>query len=209
MKPSEDDPIVAHYSKLAADYDNRWSFYLESTIRETLCRLPIKSGDSVLDVGCGTGLLLQAVAQLESRVRMAGVDPTPEMIEIARGRLAPDVELKSGRAEELPFDDGEFSIVVSTSTFHFIREPRKALSEMVRVLEPGGRVVITDWCHDFLSCKVCDVILRVLNRAHGRTYGRRECTQLLEDADLTRVTVERFKINWLWGIMTAVAYKGG
>ena len=207
MKPSEDDPVVAHYSKLAADYDNRWSFYLESTIRETLRRLPIAKGDSVLDVGCGTGLLLQAVARSESGVRMAGVDPTPEMLEIARGRLTPDVALESGRAEQLPFDDGEFSIVVSTSTLHFIREPRKALSEMVRVLEPGGRVVITDWCHDYLSCKVCDVILRVLNRAHGRMYGRRQCKQLLENADLTNVTVERYKINWLWGIMTAVACK--
>ncbi len=57
-----EDPVIKEYSRLAARYDRRWSFYIEATIRETLRRLDIGSTDSVLDVGCGTGALLQVLS---------------------------------------------------------------------------------------------------------------------------------------------------
>jgi len=65
--------------------------------------------------------------------------------------------LKPGRAERLPFLDEAFDVVVSTSTFHYLRRPGKALREIARVLKPGGEIVITDWCHDYLACHVYDL----------------------------------------------------
>ncbi len=79
--------------------------------------------------------------------------------------------------------------------------------EHARVLKPGGEIVITDWCHDYLACRVYDLILRCFNRAHFRTHGRGECRRLLEDSKFQSIDIERYKINWLWGLVTAKAQK--
>ncbi len=78
---------------------------------------------------------------------------------------------------------------------------------MARVLRPNGRLVVTDWCDDYVACRICDLWLRLFNRAHFRTYGEKQCRQLLEQAGFTAVRVDRYKINWLWGLMTAAAQK--
>ena len=91
--------------------------------------------------------------------------------------------------------------------FHYIRQPEAALAEMVRVLRTGGALVITDWCDDYLACRICDWYLRVFNAAHFRTYRVQECRELLNKAGAMHVEFDRYKITWLWGLMTATARK--
>jgi len=197
--------MVEEYSRLAQHYDARWSFYVGATVRSTMARMSVGAADRVLDVGCGTGALLQQLALSCPTALLCGVDPVAEMLDVARRRLPANVQLREGWAESLPFEDGEFDAVVSCSTLHYIREPMRALQEMRRVLRPGGRLTITDWCDDYLACRLCDLWLRVFRRAHFRTYGARECMRLLEGAGLTEATLERYKINWWWALMTASA----
>jgi ubiquinone/menaquinone biosynthesis C-methylase UbiE len=159
----------------------------------------------LLDVGCGTGALLHPLAQSYPGVRLTGVDPVPEMLEVARRRLPLEVDLRAGWAERLPFAGEQFDIIVSCNAFHYFREPATALREMTRVLAPGGRLVITDWCDDYLACRLCDFYLRLFNRAHVKVYSRQNCLRLLLDAGLRSVDVDRYKISWLWGLMTATA----
>jgi hypothetical protein len=73
------------------------------------------------------------------------------------------------------------------------------------VLRSGGRLVITDWCDDFLACRLCDRVLRLLDPAHQRTYGRAECGGFLETMGFLDVRVERYRSTWPWGMMTATA----
>lgn len=207
MEHNEYEPLRREYSRIASRYDTRWKFYVETSIRETLRRVHPAPGDRVLDVGCGTGALLEALSRAAPEAKFAGVDLSEEMLEIARHRLGEACDLRQGRAEALPFDDAEFDMVVSSNAFHFIRQPLAALREMRRVLKPGGRVVITDWCDDYLACRVCDLFLRVFSRAHFRTYGSGECSALLVEAGFAGVNLERYKIDWLWGMMTATAMK--
>ena len=197
------EAVVEEYSRLAEHYDARWSFYVDATVRATIARMSVGPADRVLDVGCGTGALLQQLALSYPTARLCGVDPVAEMLEVARRRVPASVQLREGWAEGLPFEDGEFDAVVSCSTLHYIREPQRALQEMRRVLRSGGRLTITDWCDDYFACRLCDLWLRLFRRAHFRTYGARECKRLLEEADLTGATVERYKISWFWGLMTA------
>ena len=199
------DALVEEYSRLAQRYDTRWSFYVGATARATMARMSVGAADSVLDVGCGTGALLQQLALSCPTARLCGLDPVAEMLNVARRRLPANVQLREGWAESLPFEDGEFDAVVCCSTLHHIREPLRALQEMRRVLRPGGWLTITDWCDDYLACRLCDLWLRVTRRAHFRTYGARECMRLLEGAGLTEATLGRYKINWWWGLMTASA----
>ena len=201
--------VLKEYGKLAPHYDRRWSFYVERTLRETLRRLEFEPGESLLDVGCGTGALLEALSTSVPNAKLSGVDPSPEMLEMARRRLGEAVLLEQSHAESLPFSDASFDVVVSTNAFHYFRNPLGALEEMARVLRPNGRLVLTDSCDDYVACRICDLWLRLFNRAHFRTYGERQCRHLLEQAGFTAVRIDRYKINWLWGLMTAVARERG
>ncbi|OGT34121.1 MAG: hypothetical protein A2W28_04780 [Gammaproteobacteria bacterium RBG_16_51_14] len=203
----EKNPVIDEYARSAAIYDKKWSFYIDATACETMARVNLRPGDRVLDVGCGTGTLLSQLASSCPEARLSGIDLVPEMLAVARRRLPASIELRHGPAEHIPFDDGQFNVVVSCSMFHYIRNPVAALREMQRVLQPGGQLVITDWCDDYITCRICDWYLRLFNRAHFRTYGRKDCLRLLEEAAFAEVQVDRFKINWFWGLMTACAKK--
>ncbi len=91
----------------------------------------------MLEVGCGTGRFLAALA---GRAKAWGIDPSPEMLEVARGRVH-GAGLKLGSAEELPFKDGWFERAAMWLVVHLVERPR-AFAELHRVLGPGGRLTI-------------------------------------------------------------------
>ncbi len=100
----------------------------------------VGAAEDVLDVGCGTGALL-ARLRAATRGRVAGVDPSPRMIEEARRLAPPGVELVRLAAEDLPFE-AEFDLVVSNSALQWFRDPARALAGFRRALRPGGRTVL-------------------------------------------------------------------
>ena len=199
------DPVVAEYAKAARHYDEKWAFYVEATTRETLRRLPLSAASRVLDVGCGTGELLRRVRANVPDAVLAGLDPVPEMLDVAREKLSGRDDLRVGYADRLPWNAGTFDVVVSCNMFHYISDPLTALREMARVLRPAGALVLTDWCDDYLACRICNLYLRLTNRAFYRTYRQAECLELLKVAGYEVQSFERYKISWLWGLMTAVA----
>jgi SAM-dependent methyltransferase len=102
-------------------------------------------GQRCLEVGCGGGRLLERV--LAAGGRAAGVDHSPDMLELSRKRNRGAVEtgaleLKLADAEQLPWPDATFSVLLSANTFFFIERPERALAEFYRVLAPGGRIVV-------------------------------------------------------------------
>ncbi len=201
------DPVRRAYAGLARRYDRVWSSYVSASVEATLRRLEAAPGERVLDLGCGTGALLASLAGGAADADLTGIDLSGEMLEVARGRKRPPMRLIQGSAEDLPFAAEAFDAVVSTSVFHYFRRPAVALGEIRRVLRPGGRLVVTDWCDDFVSCRACDLVLRLFDRAHFRSYGAAELTRMLDEAGFTVVSLDRYKIDWLWGMMTAIARK--
>ena len=158
----------------------------------------------VLDVGCGTGELLMRLRAKYPDAILAGLDPVPEMLEVASNKLSGREDLRVGYADSLPWASGSYDIVVSCNMFHYISHPVEALNEMARVIRPGGALVLTDWCDDYLACRLCNLYLRFTNRAFYKTYRESECKALLRQAGFSAIHFERYKINWLWGLMTAV-----
>jgi ubiquinone/menaquinone biosynthesis C-methylase UbiE len=170
-----------------------------------LSRLPMQPHARVLDIGCGTGELLSRLAASYPDAQLAGVDPARDMLNAAEAKLAGRADLQVAYADSLPWPDGSFDAVISCNVFHYITHPMVALHEIKRVLRPLGNLVITDWCDDFLTCRVCSMYLRVTNRTYHRTYRQHECLNLLRGAGYANIEIDRYKINWLWGLMTAVA----
>src|SRR5699024_644423 len=114
---------------------------LRTRIRDLL---RIGAGDTVVDVGCGSGT---AVAELNAeQVRAVGVDVDPNMLQAARTRH-PEGDFRRADAYTLPFDDGQVHGYRAEKLFHAIAEPERALAEARRILAPGGRIVLTgqDW----------------------------------------------------------------
>ena len=93
-------------------------------------------------MGTGAGAFALALAPLVREV--IGVDLVPELLEQARKRAPANVELVEADAVALPFDDGSFDLVVSGRTLHHVARPERVLAEAVRVLRPGGTMLIVD-----------------------------------------------------------------
>jgi SAM-dependent methyltransferase len=125
------DARAARYEELRPVDDNWWEVYA------ILVRLGELRGARVLEVGCGTGRLAQAIEQRE-HARVWAVDASQGMVDRAK---AIGVAARLGRAEALPFKEGWFDAVVMRMSLHLLDRPR-ALAQAARVLAPGGRLAI-------------------------------------------------------------------
>jgi ubiquinone/menaquinone biosynthesis C-methylase UbiE len=102
-------------------------------------------GERVLDVACGTGAVAQeALRRVGPEGEVAGVDLSTDMLAVARRKL-PDLDLREGDAESLPFEDDTFDAVTCQFALMFFHDAHAALQEMLRVLRPGGRVSVAVW----------------------------------------------------------------
>lgn len=115
-------------------------------------------GDDVplrlLDVGCGNGYLLAAIAEQFANITLSGLDTLPEMLELARGRRVAGCEVVAGDARQMPFPDAAFDVVVSERCIINLRtraDQAKALSEIARVLRIGGHYICIEAFTDGLA----------------------------------------------------------
>ncbi len=134
--------LPRHYDRAGAalsfGQDPRWRAAMVAKIRA-------RPGQRVLDVATGTGLVAQALVRRYA-IEVVGIDQSPQMLDAARARLgaapalAERITLREGRAEELPFADGEFDHLTFTYLLRYVEDPAATLRELARVVAPGGRI---------------------------------------------------------------------
>lgn len=197
--------LIAEYSALAPSYDERWTRYLNDSLQMTLQVTSALPADSVLDVACGTGQLLQELAEQPGRTTLVGIDIVPAMLDNAKQRLDDRVTLLIGCAEAMPFESERFSLITCTNALHYFLNAELALRGMRRIVSPRGHLVITDWCRDFFWMKLLNRVLPWTHHAHVHTFNSTELTQHLARTGFKTVSVTTKKIDWFWGMMTVHA----
>lgn len=158
---------------------------------EVVERAALQPGMRVLDVGCGPGTLaLRLKTAVGAEGQVSGIDASPEMIQVAKGKVRKrdvEIDLRVAVAEALPYDDASFDRVTSTLVFHHLPEDVKlaSLGEIRRVLAPGGRVVVGDFPAGSgpLLHRVLSRILGHFGQNHGHSHGHaRPLIELMREA---------------------------
>lgn len=124
-------------------YVGRWSALVAEQLLAWLVPQPRQRW---LDVGCGTGALTRAILAHARPRKVTGVDASPKYVAYARKTVVGGrATFQVGDAQELPFPDGAFDLAVSGLVLNFVPEPQRMVSELLRVVRPGGTVALYVW----------------------------------------------------------------
>lgn len=142
------DLSVKEFTKAADVYDSGHAGVYEMCkddyppVLAELQQVPFRT---LLDVGCGTGPMIELLLKSFPDREYTGIDLTPRMIEVARAKQLPHTTFLVGDSENLPFAGNSFDAVVCTNSFHHYPNPQAFLNGAARVLTPGGRLVLRDY----------------------------------------------------------------
>jgi ubiquinone/menaquinone biosynthesis C-methylase UbiE len=200
---AQDASVIAQYEGWARVYDLVWHRYMQKTLPVLQRAAGIAPGERVLDLACGTGELERRVADATPGAEVVGVDLADGMVGRARQKLrgAPNVRFATADVHHLPFDNRTFDAVVCANTFHYFTRPHVVLQEAGRVLRPGGRLVILDWCRDLWTCRIMDAVLHRVDPAYAGCYTVGEMAAMLQAASFTVHRRFRYRFDLIWGMM--------
>ena len=159
--------------------------------KTTVDQALIRPGNSVLDVGCGTGEVTLLAKTRAANGKVYGIDPAPEMIAVARKKAARkglEIDFRVGVIEALPFPDSSIDVVTSSLMMHHLPEDLKVsgLAEIYRVLKPGGRLLIADIMRPTGS--LLNHLFIALTRHQGLRKGIEDMQGLLKNAAFSQIT---------------------
>jgi SAM-dependent methyltransferase len=162
----------------------------------------VREGESVIEVGAGTGNFLSLFEPIAAR--LVACDLTPGMLRVARERN-PAMRTAAGDGARLPFADASFELVTSAHAMHHIPEPVPVLQEMRRIARDDGRVLVVDLAapDDPAEAARADEIMTIRDPSHATSLTVDALRRAITDAGLAvtdhRVVDRRGRVsNWMW-----------
>ncbi|MCE2720918.1 MAG: class I SAM-dependent methyltransferase [Dolichospermum sp.] len=174
------------FDRWANSYDWTFpSFIYQAIHKRLLSQVELSANANVLDLGCGTGRLLNRLANQFSEITATGLDLSPQMLRVARqnNRHRPRLIYLEGNAENLPFVEGQFNAVFNTISFLHYPQPDQVLKEVARVLSPGGKFYLVDIT--FNNSSSCQITPH--SHTAVRFYSQKQREEMGNNAGLTCV----------------------
>ena len=136
-----------HFNSQAKEYDQNTKYYFSGpgkiSCADTQSYLKDIQYDKLLDIGCGTGWLLNNLSE-QHQAEYYGIDLSENMIDVAKSKNILNASLCLGNALDLPYDDEIFDVVTCIQSFHHYPDSMKAMKEAYRVLKKGGMYILSD-----------------------------------------------------------------
>jgi ubiquinone/menaquinone biosynthesis C-methylase UbiE len=197
------------FSRQAATFGESTVLGAPEQIEPVLEAAAIQPGERVIDVGCGTGFLLLGAARRSGQV--VGVDVTPAMLAEAKRRVEEagltNVTLREATAEALPFADLRFDVALNRLTLHHLGNPGRVLSEIHRVLRPGGRLVLCDItaADDPEKADLHNRLERLRDPSHVQHFAGAAIAKMVEGAGFRVTATHRWTTLRRFGEWTGLA----
>ncbi|HZP06451.1 MAG TPA: methyltransferase domain-containing protein [Terracidiphilus sp.] len=192
------------FNRIASRYESTMAGRHSDRMKKAALRcLDHNVRGSVLDVGCGPGLLLSTLAAQFPHLQLAGLDIAPEMVKVAQGRLGDRADIRLGESESLPWTDASFNYIFCIDSFHHYPNGRKVLREFRRVLTRDGHLFLADPTAPFLLRAILNSLVGLMRMGDVQMYDRRKLTILLENSGFTSI---QWQASGSWGfVASAVA----
>jgi ubiquinone/menaquinone biosynthesis C-methylase UbiE len=170
----------------------------------------------ILDVACGTGILLKQLLALVPGVEAYGVDASADMLEQARMVLKGQqhvhlecMQIVTDKTANLPYPQETFDLITCTNALHEMPEPAGMLAALRRLLATGGQLVVEDFARrePLFLWAAFEWLLRRIQGSSVRAYSLAEAQALCQQAGLLVASEKVFKVDWLWHGWVARAYR--
>lgn len=166
-----------HFDKTAHEYnDSSDGKFVEGMYDSLVKEIQKSESGKILDVGCGNGNLFTCLP--DGKYELHGVDFSENMIEEAKRNCKTTAAFSVADAENLPFDDNTFDIIVCNASFHHYTHPNTVLKEMNRVLRPGGKLLIGDPYVPGIARPLINVLIKFSEKGDYHLYGFNEMQEL-------------------------------
>lgn len=154
--------------------------------------------NNLLDVGCGTGPMIELLSKKYPDKHYTGLDLRPKMIEVANAKKLPNTKFIVGDSENLPFEDDSFDAVICANSFHHYPNPQKFFNGVKRVLKPNGRLILRDYTtNPVILWLINHVELKLANLfGHGDVciYPPAQIRAMCKSAGLEVIKLEKGKM---------------
>jgi len=173
-----------YFDKVATEWDEIRTHLFPDAVREkAIAKTDIKTGDLAADIGAGTGFLSEIL--LSKGAKVIAFDQSTEMVNQLLNKFgnSPYFSAKKGIDTNLPADENTFDYVFANMYLHHVENPQTAINEMVRILKPGGKLVITDLDEhnfDFLVTEQNDV---------WKGFKRKDIKEWFQKAGLSEIAI--------------------
>ena len=189
------------FNRIASSYESTMAGrHSDGLKKAAIRRMGHDVRGSVLDVGCGPGLLLSTLADQYPQLRLAGLDIAPEMIKVAQGRLGDRADIRLGESESLPWPDASFNYIFCIDSFHHYPNGKKVLREFRRVLTQDGRLLLADPTAPLPLRAILNSLIRLMRMGDVQMYDQRTITALLESSGFGRVQWQK---SGSWGFVAS------
>ena len=190
---AREDATRAYYDEFSRWYEKERGRGYHALIDDLEVRVtePFARGARVLEVGCGTGLILERIARVAEKA--VGIDLSPGMLEQARAR---GLDVHEGSATELPFDDCSFDLAYSFKVLAHVPDIEKALAEMARVVRPGGTILAefyNPWSLRYLAKRLGPAGLISENTTEAAVYTRFDSPERIKQILPVSTRLEGFR----------------